>query len=67
MLKNLKKVIRRRYSIQKKRKVTDSKIIKGMVKKSVVIQYYVLRRKWFSQIQGLPYKMKTYMANNRTF
>lgn len=63
MLKNLKKVILSRYLIQEKRNVTDSEIIKGMVRKSVVIQYYLLGRRCFSQIQGLPYRMKTYIAN----
>lgn len=62
LLRNLREVFSSRYSVQKKRKVSDSKIIKAMIRRSVAIQYYILGRKFFSQLQGLPYELKNYIG-----
>jgi hypothetical protein len=51
LLRNLGKVYRSRCCVQKLRKVSDEKIIKTMIKKSVAIQHYAMKRKYFSQIQ----------------
>jgi len=64
LLRNLRAVFRSRYSVQRKRKVPDSEIVKAMVRKSVAIQYYVLGRKCFSQLRGLPCELKDYMIGN---
>lgn len=62
LLRNLRAVFRSRYSVQRNRKVSDSEIIKAMVRKSVAIQYYILGRKYFSQLKGLPCELKSYMS-----
>jgi hypothetical protein len=67
LLRNLRAVFRSRYSVQKKRRVPDSEIIKAMVRKSVAIQYYILGRKFFSQIQGLPCELKDYITSSASY
>lgn len=62
LLKNLHLVLISRYVIQKRRKVKDKEIIDAMVKKSVAVQHYLLRRKYFSQLCGLPRDVEYYMA-----
>jgi hypothetical protein len=60
--KNLRSVIRSRYAVQRQRKVKDECVIKAMVRKSVAIQNYLLKRKYFSQLDGLPLELKCYMG-----
>jgi hypothetical protein len=62
LLKNLRSVFPSRYSVQRQRKVKDKYIIEAMVKKSVAIQSYLLKRKYFSQLSGLPLELSCYMA-----
>jgi GT2 family glycosyltransferase len=64
LLKNLHSVLISRYITQKRRKVKDNEIIDIMVKKSVAIQHYLLKRKYFSQLSGLPRNLKYYMAKH---
>ena len=51
LLKNPGKVYQSRRRVQKLRKVPDKEIIKKLIKKSVAIQHYIMKRKYFSQIQ----------------
>jgi len=64
LLRNLKAVFVSRSLVQIKRRVPDSEIIKAMARKSVAIQYYVLGRKRFSQLQGLPCEREDYIRSN---
>lgn len=66
LLKNLRPVLLSRYIIQSQRKVKDEEIIEAMVRKSVAIQHYLLRRKYFSELGGLPREVKYYMARYPT-
>ena len=47
------KLARMRKQTQKIRKVSDNEIIPLMISKSVVVQYYVFRRKYFKDYIGL--------------
>jgi GT2 family glycosyltransferase len=51
---HLKSVLKGRYLVQSGRKVPEVQILEKMMKKSVAVQYYVLRRKRFNQLIGLP-------------
>jgi GT2 family glycosyltransferase len=66
LLRNLRSVIRSRQAVQRKRKVEDRSIINAMVKKSVAIQNYLLKRRFFSQLAGLPLELRYYMTANST-
>ena len=61
LLRNLRLVLTSRYSTQRRRKVKDEDIISVMVGKSVAIQNYLLHRKYFSQLGGLPRGLPYYM------
>ena len=50
LLRNLGKVYRSRKLVQKLRKVPDREITDKMVKTSVVIQHFIMKRKYFGQI-----------------
>jgi GT2 family glycosyltransferase len=50
LLRNLGNIYRGRVLVQKLRKVSDREITEKMMKKSVVIQHFILKRKYFSQI-----------------
>ena len=50
LLRNLGEVYRSRKIVQKLRTVSDREIIRRMMKKSVVIQHFIMRRKYFDQI-----------------
>jgi GT2 family glycosyltransferase len=62
LLKNLRSVLLSRYIVQRRRKVKDKDIINSMVRKSVAVQYYLLRRRYFSQISGLPLELRYYIT-----
>lgn len=62
LLKNPRPVLSSRYTVQSRRKVKDKYITNTMVKKSVSIQHYLLKRRYFSQLSGLPLELKYYMA-----
>ena len=64
VLKNLRSVLIRRYFSQRLRKVKDKEIIGAMVKKSVAIQHYLLKREHFSQLSGLPFALACYMKTD---
>jgi hypothetical protein len=64
LLKNLRSVLSSRYAVQRQRKVKDNEIIDAMVKKSVAVQNYLLKRKYFSQLSGLPRELRYYMATH---
>jgi hypothetical protein len=64
LLKNLRSVLVSRYVTQRLRKVKDKEIIDAMVKKSVAIQHYLLKRKYFSQLGGLPRELRYYVAGS---
>jgi len=44
----------------------DKEIIGAMVKKSVAIQHYLLKREYFSQLGGLPFALNHYMKTDST-
>ena len=50
LLRRLGSVYRSRSVVQKIRKVSDREILGRMMKKSVVIQHFIMRRKYFSQV-----------------
>jgi len=62
ILRNLRRILISRYSVQERRKVKDKEIADAMVRKSVAIQHYVLGRKYFSQLGGLPHGLRYYLA-----
>lgn len=64
LLKDLSSVLSSRYTVQRRRKVGDKCIINAMVKKSVAIQSYLLKRKYFNQLSGLPRELTYYMATH---
>jgi hypothetical protein len=64
LIRNLRPVLTSRYVIQKHRKVKDKEIIDVMLKKSVAIQHYLLNRKYFSQLGGLPRDLSYYMSRH---
>jgi GT2 family glycosyltransferase len=61
LLKNFRLALSRRHTTQRIRRVDDREIIDAMVKKSVAIQHYLLGRKYFSQLNGLPLEIESYM------
>jgi hypothetical protein len=50
LLRNLGNVYRSRKIVQNLRTVSDREIVRKMIKKSVVIQHFIMKRKYFSQI-----------------
>jgi GT2 family glycosyltransferase len=50
LLRNLGNVYRSRKVVQRLRTVSDREIIRRMIKKSVVIQHFLMKRKYFNQI-----------------
>lgn len=52
-LQNFKLILASRRCIQKSRRVSDKKIISTMLKGSVAIQYYLLKRRFFSDLGSL--------------
>lgn len=64
LLKNLRSVLIHRYVTQRLRKVKDREIIGAMVKKSVAIQHYLMKRECFSQLGGLPFALACYMRTD---
>jgi GT2 family glycosyltransferase len=50
LLRKLGNVYRSRSDVQKLRKVSDREILGRMMKKSVVIQHFIMRRKYFSEV-----------------
>jgi GT2 family glycosyltransferase len=64
LLKNIRRVLSQRYTVQRRRKVKDKCIIHTMVKKSVSVQSYLLNRRYFSQLSGLPLELRCYMTTN---
>jgi hypothetical protein len=63
LLRNPRLVLTRRYAVQKRRRVKDKYVINAMVRKSVAIQRYLLKRKYFSQLGGLPNQLRFYVAS----
>jgi GT2 family glycosyltransferase len=61
LLRNPRPALSGRYTVQRRRRVKDSEITDAMVKKSVAIQHYLLKRKYFSQLNGLPREIESYM------
>jgi hypothetical protein len=62
ILRNFRSVLTSRYDAQRRRKAKDKEIIDAMVKKSVAVQHYLLRRKYFSQLGGLPRDLQYYVT-----
>jgi hypothetical protein len=62
LLKNLRPIRRSRHAVQKQRKVDDEYVKNAMIKKSVAIQNYLLKRRYFSQLSGLPLELSCYTA-----
>jgi GT2 family glycosyltransferase len=58
--RNLKRIFKSRQRSQAVRMVSDSSIISAMLKRSVVIQYYLLKRRRFGQLSGLPLPLGSY-------
>ena len=54
VLLNLTRILQKRSEVQRLRKVPDAEIMRLMVKKSVVVQYFLKGRKTFSSLKGLP-------------
>jgi len=65
LVKNFKKVYVSRCFVQKRRKISDRGIVKMVVKKSVAIQHYLMKRKSFKDIYGLPRPLTHYVAKRR--
>jgi hypothetical protein len=63
--RNFHLALSRRHTSQRIRRVGDKEIIDAMVRNSVAIQHYILGRKHFSQLSGLPIEMKSARANTR--
>ena len=61
MLRNMRKVIQTRKASQNMRLVPDRVIRSSMAKTSVAFQYYVLGRRAFSQLSGLPLPRSSYV------
>jgi hypothetical protein len=51
---NLPRILERRSEVQQLRQKPDKEIMRMMVKKSVVIQYFLKGRKTFSTLEGVP-------------
>jgi hypothetical protein len=51
--------------VQKRRKISDKGIVKMMVKKSIAVQHYLMRRKSFKDIYGLPRPLTHYVVKRR--
>jgi GT2 family glycosyltransferase len=66
ILRNLRAVIAARFRTQRLRRVSDAEVLKAMCKSNVSIQYYLLKRRMFSRIHGLPLPLKYYLAINTT-
>lgn len=66
ILQNFRLILASRRRVQKTRRVSDSRIISAMVRKSVAIQYYLLRRKFFSDLHGLPFGLGYFVNRNAT-
>jgi hypothetical protein len=64
LLRNIRLVLSGRHISQRVRRVGDKEIIDAMVKKSIAIQHYILGRKYFSQLSGLPIEMENYINRN---
>lgn len=64
VLKHLKAILKKRHLVQRSKKVPESKILEKMVRKSVAIQYYILGRKKFSQLRGLPKDLEYRLVGN---
>jgi hypothetical protein len=64
LLRNFHLALSRRHAAQRIRRAGDKEIIDSMVRKSVAIQHYVLGRKYFSQLNGLPIEMENYINRN---
>jgi GT2 family glycosyltransferase len=61
LLRNFHLALSRRHTSQRIRRIGDKEIRNAMVRKSVAIQHYILRRKYFSQLSGLPIEMEKYV------
>lgn len=65
LVKNFKKVYASRCFVQKRRKISAERNTEMMVKKSVAIQHYLMKRKSFKDIYGLPRPLTHYVAKRR--
>jgi GT2 family glycosyltransferase len=62
-IRNLKMIFKSRQRSQAVRAVSDSSIISAMLRRSVAIQYYLLKRRRFGQLSGLPLPPGSYARN----
>ena len=62
ILKKLKEVYKARVRTQRLRRVKDSEILKAMCKGNISVQYYLLKRRSFRQIYGLPQTLDYYCS-----
>lgn len=54
LLHKIGQIYRIRVQVQKMRKVVEKEMLNRMVRKSVAIQHFLLKRKYFFQLDGLP-------------
>lgn len=64
LLRNAREIYLSRQQVQQRRRVPDSNILSAMIKKSVVIQYYLLGRRFFSELDGLPLSLSRYLRES---
>jgi hypothetical protein len=62
IIRNLKIVLRARADVQKIRKIFDEEVIKGLARGNVAVQYYLLRRRRFFELYGLPQRLTYYVS-----
>lgn len=60
LLRKAREIYLSRQLVQERRRVPDSRIVSAMIKRSVVIQYYLLGRKFFSELDVLPLSLSRY-------
>ncbi|NQT48847.1 MAG: glycosyltransferase family 2 protein [Chloroflexi bacterium] len=54
IIAHLPSILRKRREVQRLRKVSDDEILKKMVTRSCVIQYFLMGRKTYFELKGLP-------------
>jgi GT2 family glycosyltransferase len=62
ILKNPKAVFRARAGVQKIRGVSDGEIMRALAKGNIAVQYYLLGRRRFFELHGLPRKLTYYVS-----
>lgn len=62
LLRNLRRVYENRCRVQGLRRVSDRVVLGAMVKRSVAVQFYLMGRRLFRKLGGMPYPSSYYMV-----